>query len=126
MDAAIVTDTEGLTTGDARVPTADGKIPAYWAKPSREGLLPVVLVVQEIFGVNDYIRDVCRRLAKQGYLAIAPELYARQGDTSKLTDIQEIISRVVSKVPDEQVMSDLDATAAWVVEHGLADPERLA
>ena len=72
-----------------------------------------MLVVQEIFGVHEHIKDICRRLAKLGYLAVAPELYARQGDVSKLTDIQEIIRKVVSKVPDAQVMSDLDATVAW-------------
>ena len=78
---------------------------------------PVVLVVQEIFGVHEYIKDVCRRLAKAGYLAVAPELYARQGDVSKMTDIQKILDTVVAKVPDTQVLGDLDATAAWAANH---------
>src|SRR5262249_54596797 len=86
---------------------------AYRARPASGSSFPVVLVVQEIFGVHEHIKDVCRRLAKLGYLAVAPELYARQGDVSRLTDIKEIISKVVSKVPDSQVMSDLDATVVW-------------
>ena len=89
--------------------------------PGKGGPFPVVLVVQEIFGVHEHIKDVCRRLAKLGYLAVAPELYARQGDVSKITDIQEIISKVVSKVPDAQVMSDLDATVAWAKKTGKGD-----
>ena len=97
---------------EVKIPVHDGEMPGYRAKPKRGSGLATVLVVQEIFGVHEHIRDLCRRLAKQGYLAVAPELYARQGDVSKMTDIQEIISKVVSKVPDEQVMSDLDAAAA--------------
>jgi carboxymethylenebutenolidase len=75
------------------------------------------MVVQEIFGVHEHIRDVCRRLGKLGYLAVAPELFARQGDVSNMTNIQEILEKVVSKVPDAQVMRDLDATAAWAAKH---------
>ena len=85
----------------------------------------MILVVQEIFGVHEHIKDLCRRLAKLGYLAVAPELYARQGDVSKIKDIREIISKVVSKVPDKQVMSDLDATVAWAKEHGKGDTAKL-
>ena len=88
-------------------------MPAYRAMPSEGGPFPVVLVMQEIFGVHEHIKDLCRRLAKSGYFAVAPELYARQGDVSGLKDIQEILTAVVSKVPDAQVMSDLDATSAW-------------
>jgi carboxymethylenebutenolidase len=109
----ITTDTKGLEAGEVKIPTADVDIPAYRAMPDKGGPFPVALVVQEIFGVHEHIKDMCRRFAKQGYLAIAPELYARQGDVSGLKDIQEIISKVVSKVPDTQVMSDLDAAAAW-------------
>lgn len=109
----ITTNTEGLTAGEVKIPTTDGQMPAYRAMPAKGESFPTVLVVQEIFGVHEHIKDVCRRLAKLGYLAIAPELYARQGDVSKLTDIQEIISKVVLKVPDAQVMSDLDAAVAW-------------
>src|SRR5678816_2065819 len=100
----IVTDASGLTAGEVMIPAGDGGIPAYRAMPSQGRLFPVALVVQEIFGVHEHIKDVCRRLAKLGYLAVAPELYARQGDVSKLTDINDIIAKVVSKVPDEQVM----------------------
>jgi carboxymethylenebutenolidase len=109
----IHTDDEGLTAGEVKIPVLDGKIPAYRAMPAKGSGFPVVLVVQEIFGVHEHIKDVCRRFAKLGYLAIAPELYARQGDVSKLSDIQQILDQVVSKVPDAQVMSDLDATATW-------------
>ena len=86
---------------------------------------PVVLVVQEIFGVHEHIRDVCRRFAKAGYLAIAPELYARQGDVSKMTDVQEIVTKVVANVPDAQVMADLDATVAWAKASGAGDTAKL-
>src|ERR1700749_3080744 len=109
----ITTDTAGLTAGEVKVPVKDGTIPAYRAAPEKGGPFPTVLVVQEIFGVHEHIKDVCRRLAKPGYLAIAPEMYARQGDVSKMTDIQEIFKGVVLKVPDTQVMSDLDAAVDW-------------
>jgi carboxymethylenebutenolidase len=88
-------------------------------------VLPVVLVVQEIFGVHEHIKDICRRFAKLGYLAIAPELYARQGDVSKLSSIDDIITKVVSTVPDAQVLADLDATVAWVKESGEGNVEKL-
>jgi carboxymethylenebutenolidase len=115
----ITTDTKGLTAGEVQIPMADGKmIPAYRARPSGGGRFATVLVVQEIFGVHEHIKDICRRLAKAGYMAVAPELFARQGDVSKLENIQEIIDTVVSKVPDSQVMSDLDSTAAWAVKNG--------
>jgi carboxymethylenebutenolidase len=122
----ITTDTKGLTAGEVQIPMADGKmVPAYRARPSGGGRFPIVLVVQEIFGVHEHIKDVCRRLAKSGYLAVATEMFARQGDVSKIENVQEIISTVVSKVPDRQVMSDLDSTAAWAGKNGGA-PDRLA
>jgi carboxymethylenebutenolidase len=109
----ITTDTNGLTAGEVKIPVKDGEIPAYRAAPAKGKDFPVVLVVQEIFGVHEHIKDVCRRFAKAGYLAVAPEMYARQGDVSKMTNVNEIIQNVVSKVPDAQVMSDLDAAVAW-------------
>ena len=109
----INTDSKGLIAGEVKIPVSDGEIPAYRAMPETGNNFPIVLVVQEIFGVHEHIQDICRRFAKLGYLAIAPELFARQGDVSQLSDIQEIISKVVSKVPDSQVMSDLDATVNW-------------
>src|SRR5438128_8980454 len=120
----IVTDAEGLTGGEVKIPTGDGSMPAYRAMPSKGSSFPVVLVVQEIFGVHEHIKDVCRRFAKLGYLAVAPELYARQGDVSKLPDTQEIFAKVVSKVPDAQVMSDLDATSDWAGKSGKGDINR--
>jgi carboxymethylenebutenolidase len=122
---AITTDTKGLTAGEVSVPVADGKIPAYRAMPSRPGKYPVILVVQEIFGVHEHIKDMCRRFAKLGYYAIAPEMFARQGDVSTMTDIGAILSTVVAKVPDAQVMSDLDATLAFAKASGHANAERL-
>jgi carboxymethylenebutenolidase len=122
----IVSDADGLDAGEVRVPVPGGEIPAYRAMPASGGPFPVVLVVQEIFGVHEHIKDLCRRLAKRGYHAIAPELYARQGDVSKLTDINEILTTVVSRVPDLQVMGDLDATVAWSNASGKADTGRLA
>lgn len=101
-------------------------MPAYRALPEGKGPFPIVLVVQEIFGVHEHIKDICRRLAKAGYFAVAPELYARQGDVSGMTDIPKLISTVVSKVPDAQVMSDLDATVAWAKSTGSADTAKLA
>jgi carboxymethylenebutenolidase len=110
---AITTDTHGLVAGEVSIPTADGKVPAYHARPAKAGKHPVVLVVQEIFGVHEHIKDVVRRYAKMGYYAIAPELFARQGDVSKMTDIGAILGQVVSKVPDAQVCGDLDAAVAF-------------
>src|SRR4051794_8263567 len=121
----ITTDTSGLEAGEVKIPVTDGEMPAYRAMPAAGGPFPVVLVVQEIFGVHEHIKDICRRLAKLGYLAVAPELYARQGDVSKIDDFQKIISQVVSKVPDAQVMSDLDATVAWAKGTGKGDTARL-
>jgi carboxymethylenebutenolidase len=100
-------------------------MPAYRAAPAKGGPFPVILVVQEIFGVHEHIKDLCRRLAKLGYLAIAPELYARQGDVSKIADIKEVIAKVVSKVPDAQVMADLDATVDWAKKSGNGDTAKL-
>ena len=114
----IVTDTKGLTAGEVKIALKDREIPAYRAMPAGGKNLPVVLVVQEIFGVHEHIKDVCRRFAKIGYLAVAPELYVRQGDVSQMKDNKEIISKVVSKVPDAQVMGDLDAASAWAGKNG--------
>ena len=121
----ITTDTNGLTAGEVKIPTQDGEIPAYRAMPAEGGPFPTILVVQEIFGVHEYIKDVCRRLAKLGYFALAPELYARQGDVSRLTNIQQIVGEVVSKVPEAQVMRDLDAAVAYAKGTGKADTARL-
>jgi carboxymethylenebutenolidase len=122
---AITTDATGLIAGEVSIPTTDGRIPAYRAMPATGKSFPVVLVVQEIFGVHEYIRDICRRFAKLGYLAVAPELFARQGDVSKMSDINDVLSKVVSKVPDAQVMSDLDATVAWADRSSKGDIEKL-
>ncbi len=122
----IHTDRTGLDAGEVKISVADGSIPAYRAMPDKGGPFPTVLVVQEIFGVHEHIKDLCRRLAKLGYYAIAPELYARQGNPAEISDIKELIAKIVSKVPDEQVMSDLDATVVYAKSTGKADTSKLA
>jgi carboxymethylenebutenolidase len=124
-DSVITTGAEGLTAGEVKIPVAGGEMPAYRAMPSKGGHFPVVLVVQEIFGVHEHIKDVCRRFAKEGYLAIAPELYARQGDPSKYADWKQLYGEIVLKVPDAQVMSDLDAAVAWAGKSGSGDVSRV-
>lgn len=121
---AIRTDTLGLNAGEARIPVSDGQIPAYYARPETGGPFPTVLVIEEIFGVHEWIKDICRRLAKAGYLAVAPELYARIADLSRMKDVQQIVREVISQAPDATVLSDLDATAAWAAANG-GDPARL-
>jgi carboxymethylenebutenolidase len=121
----ISTDSKGLDAGEVKIPAKDGDMPGYRAMPASGGPFPTVLVVQEIFGVHEHIKDICRRLAKLGYFAVAPELYARQGDVSKLSDFQEIL-KIVKTVPDAQVMSDLDASVAWAKKSGKADTSKLA
>jgi Dienelactone hydrolase and related enzymes len=122
----ITTDAQGLTAGEVKIKGPDGvEFPAYRAMPEKGDKFPTVLVVQEIFGVHEHIKDVCRRFAKRGYFAVAPELYARQGDVSKVTDFRQIMSDIVSKVPDKQVMGDLDATVAYAKSTGKADTGKL-
>ena len=121
----ITTDTQGLTAGAVRIPTTNGEIPGYRAMPNTGSNFPMILVVQEIFGVHEHIQDVCRRFAKLGYLAIAPEMFFRQGDVSQLRDNAQIISTVVSKVPDSQVMADLDAAVAWGAISSQGNSERI-
>ena len=122
----ITTDTNGLSANEVKIPVAGGEIPGYAAMPASGGPFPTVLVIQEIFGVHEHIKDVCRRFAKLGYFAVAPSLYSREGDVSNLKDIQEIVSKVVSRVPDAQVASDLDAAVAWAKGTGKADTTKLA
>jgi carboxymethylenebutenolidase len=122
---AIKTDSNGLTVGEVTVPVGSFKMPAYRAAPAGKTNAPVVLVVSEIFGVHEYIADVARRFAKAGYFAVAPELFVRQGDAGSYGEIGKLVSEVVSKVPDAQVMGDLDASAAWAKAQG-ADASRLA
>jgi len=117
-ESKIHTTSVGIDSGESGIPVPGGTVPVFWAKPAGKTGLPVVLVVQEIFGVHEHIKDVTRRLAKLGYLAVAPELYARQGDPSKVTEVAALIKDIVAKVPDAQVMADLDATAAWAAKNG--------
>jgi carboxymethylenebutenolidase len=121
----ITTDADGLDVGEVKVPVSDGEIPAYRAMPATGGPFATVVVIQEIFGVHEHIKDLSRRLAKAGYFAVAPALYARQGDPSQYKEIPDIIKNVVAKVPDAEVASDIDATVAWAKASGKADTARL-
>jgi carboxymethylenebutenolidase len=116
----ITTDATGLVAGEIKI----GDMPAYRAQPEGGAKLPLIVVVPEIFGVHEHIKDVCRRLAKVGYMAIAPEVFARHGDVAKMTDIGAIL-KIVDKVPDEQVMKDLDATIEWAKKSGKLDGDRI-
>ena len=121
----IATSADGLVAGEVEVPTADGRIPAYRAMPEGAGPFPVMVVIEEIFGVHEYIKDICRRFAKLGYLAVAPELFARQGDPAH-ADIKTIVTDIVPKVPDAQAMADLDATVAYATsKDNKGDPTRV-
>lgn len=121
----ITTSSEGLIAGEVKVPVAGGDIPAYRAMPATGSDFPTILVVQEVFGVHEWIRDIVRRLAKQGYFAIAPELYARQGDPSKIADVNQLMQQIVSKASDAQVMGDLDASVAYAKSSGKANVAKL-
>jgi carboxymethylenebutenolidase len=121
----ILTNTEGLLAGEIMVPAADRDLPGYRAMPAGGSKLPTVLVIHEIFGVHEYIRDVCRRLAKEGYLAIAVDMYIRHGETAKMKEVQEIMAGPVAAASDAEHMADLDACAAWAAKNG-GDPQRLA
>jgi carboxymethylenebutenolidase len=121
----IHTDARGLAAGEVRIPVRDGALPGYAARPQGSGPFPTVLVIEEIFGVNEYIKDICRRLAHAGFLAVAPELYARLADLSKITDPERIVRDVILKAPDATLLSDLDSAAEWAVRDE-GDPARLA
>ena len=116
--SVISTDTSGIEAGEIKVPTMGGMMPAYRARPKGVAYPPVILVVQEIFGLHEWIRDVCRRFAKEGWYAIAGAHYWREGDPAKYTDISTLVSELVAKVPDSEVMTDLDAEVKFAAgEH---------
>lgn len=121
----ITTDTSGLVAGEVKIPARDGEIPAYRAHPDKPGKFPVVIVIEEIFGIHEHIKDMCRRFAKAGHYAIAPECFSREGDPSKYSNIQELIRDVVSKTSDASVMSDLDAALAYAEKSGRGDVSKL-
>ena len=121
----ITTSSEGLIAGEVKVPVRDGEIPAYRALPATGSNFPTILVIEEVFGVHEWVQDICRRVAKLGYYAIAPELFSRQGDPAKISDINQLLKDIISKAPDDQIMSDLDATVAYAKTTGKADTARL-
>jgi carboxymethylenebutenolidase len=120
----IKTDAAGLVVGEVDIPVGDFKMPAYRAAPAGRVNAPVVLVISEIFGVHEHIADIARRFAKEGYFAIAPELFARQGDPQSYGEIARLMSEIIAKVPDAQVMGDMDACVAWAAAQG-ADARRV-
>ena len=115
---AVSTPADGLTAGEVHFAVNGFDVRAYRAAPQGKTGLPVVLVISEIFGVHEYIADVCRRLAHEGYLAVAPDLFARQGDPRAYSEVAKLMSELVSKVPDAQVMADLDGAVQWAGAHG--------
>jgi carboxymethylenebutenolidase len=122
----ITTSTDGLTAGVVKVKTKDGKeMDAYRAMPTTGQGFGTIVVVPEIWGVHAHIADVCRRFAKAGYYAIASELYFRQGDPKVIPDTQALIRDIVAKVPDEQIMNDLDSSVAFVKSEGKGDTAKL-
>lgn len=123
---AITTPSDGLATESTSIPVKGGKLPVYRAMPKGKGPFPTVIVIHEIFGVHEYIQDVCRRLAKQGYLAVAPYLYFREGEVAHLKEISDIRDKVVSKVPQSQVLDDLDALVGWLGDSKLAAMDKMA
>lgn len=124
--SVIQTSADGLVSGDIHIRGVDKTaVRAYWVQPAGKGPFPTVLVVQEIFGIHEYIRDTCRRLARQGYQAIAPNLFQRYGDPMGIPTVQEIMTDIVAEVADAQVLSDLDACATWAATNG-GDPQRLS
>jgi carboxymethylenebutenolidase len=126
VEAQVIhTDSAGIDAGEVKIPSGDVDLPGYFAKPKGAGPFPTVVVNEEIFGVHDYIKDICRRLAKVGYAAVAPEIYARIADMGKITDFSQIFPTVISKAPDATMLSDLDHAAAYAVAHG-GDATRLA
>jgi carboxymethylenebutenolidase len=123
VEAQVIhTDTTGIEASEVKIPVGDTDLPGYFAKPVGAGPFPIVVVIEEIFGVHEYIKDTCRRFAKAGYAAVAPELYARLGDLSKMTDVSQIISQVISKAPDARMLQDLDGAVAYAASHGGAAP----
>lgn len=124
--SVITTPADGLEAGMVMVKAKDGvELPVYAARPAGKSDLPVIIVVQEIFGVHEHIKDVCRRLARLGYFALAPELYVRQGSPASVPDMQAIIREIVAKVPDAQVMADIDATVAHARTGGVGSASKL-
>jgi carboxymethylenebutenolidase len=121
----VKTDTQGLTAGDIKIPTKDGSIPGYFARPATGDKFPVVLVAPEIWGAHEHIKDVARRLAKLGYLAVVPEPYSRQGDPQKAPDIQAVL-KIANAKPDAEMMADFDAALAWAIKDGRGDASRVA
>jgi carboxymethylenebutenolidase len=125
-ETALATDAHGLEAGDVKIPVAGGELPGYRAAPSGNPKLkaPVLLVVHEIFGVHEHIKDLCRRFAKLGFYAVAPDLFHRQGDATQIPDMKQLLAKIVSKAPDSQVLDDLDATLGWARAQPTADAGR--
>src|ERR1700709_2484553 len=121
----IHTDETGLITETVEIQTADRKIPGYLARPAGKGKHPVVFVNSEVFGVHEWVKDICRRLAKAGYVALAPDFFVRHGDPSKTTDMAEVV-KIVAQASDEQVTSDTRVALQFLEKQPYVDPQKLA
>jgi carboxymethylenebutenolidase len=116
---ARTTTAEGIDTASASVRASDGfAVPLFIARPKGKKAAPVIIVVHEVFGVHEWIKDICRRLAHAGYMAVAPDLFARAGDATKIADMQTLFQTIVQKTPDERVLTDIDSTVAWAAKNG--------
>jgi carboxymethylenebutenolidase len=125
LASAVHTSANELDTGDVSIPLGSEKLPAYFARPKKTGKHPCVLVIHEVFGVHEYIRDVCRRLAAEGYFAVTVDLYSRYGDATKMTDFKKIAEEILSKTSQKQIFMDLDATVNWLSKEKSADAKRI-
>ena len=114
----ITTSAEGLDHGMVQMGAANDQFPGYFAKPKGKKGLATVIVLHEIFGVHEHIKDVCRRFAQKGFMAVAPECFHRQGDPSKYTSIPDLFANIVSKASDKQVLGDVRAAMAWAASNG--------
>ena len=115
----VKTDFNGIQAGEKTIDLGSEDLYAYVAEPEKkDGKLPVIIIASEIFGVHEHIADIARRFAKLGYMAIAPEFFTRAGDPTSLGTVTEIMTQIVSKTPDKQVMSDIASALKWAGEHG--------
>ncbi len=121
---AIKTPATGLNVGDVQIPVSGGNMPAYFAAPKKAGKFPVVIVIPEIFGLHEYQKDLCRRLAKAGYYGISADPFFRLGDLSKIADIKKVLGLSFS-VTDAQRLADLDSLVAWVEDQPKANSRKL-
>lgn len=117
--SAVQTSGSGLVEEKVTIAASDGfAMPAFVVRPEGGGPAPVIILVHEIFGVHEWVRDMCRRFARAGYHAVAPDLFARHGDATREADFKKLIANIVAKASDAQVMADIDSAYVWAGDHG--------